>query len=96
SLAECGLAATVHHLPGHSPGSICVLTDSGDFFCGDLLTNTRSGPQRNSIIDVAPDYEASLRRLRELPIVTVYPGHGEPFAFDDQPQGARSVVNATR
>lgn len=81
SLAEWGLAATVHHLPGHSPGSVCVLTENGDFFCGDLLTNTRERPARNSIIDVPRDYDASIRRLRELPITTVYPGHGEPFTL---------------
>lgn len=81
SLAEYGTAATVYHLPGHSPGSICVLTDAGDFFCGDLLTSTR-GPQRNSIIDVAADYTASLSRLRDLAVGTVYPGHGEPFTLD--------------
>ncbi len=79
SLAEWGLAATVHHLPGHSPGSICVLTDEGALFCGDLLTNTRGGPARNSIIDVRRDYDRSVARLGELPIVTVYPGHGQPF-----------------
>ena len=82
SLADFGLAATVFHLPGHSPGSICVLAEGGDFFCGDLLTSSR-GPKRNSIIDVATDYETSLQRLRELPIGTVYPGHGEPFTLDE-------------
>ena len=81
-LAEYGLAATVHHLPGHSPGSICVLTQEGDFFCGDLFTSTR-GPQRNSIMDVAADYEASVTRLGDLPIRMVYPGHGRPFRPDE-------------
>jgi glyoxylase-like metal-dependent hydrolase (beta-lactamase superfamily II) len=80
-MAEWGLAATVHHLPGHSPGSICVLTDQGALFCGDLLTN-RGGPARNAIIDVRGDYDASVARLAELPIVTIYPGHGQPFSRD--------------
>lgn len=80
SLAEWGLAASVHHLPGHSPGSICICTDEGEFFCGDLLTNSRGGPARNSIIDVQRGYDASVARLRGLPIVTVYPGHGRPFS----------------
>ena len=80
SLAEWGLGAAVHHLPGHSSGSICVLADDGALFCGDLLTNTRGGPARNSIIDVQRDYDASVARLAELPIVTAYPGHGQPFS----------------
>jgi glyoxylase-like metal-dependent hydrolase (beta-lactamase superfamily II) len=81
-LDEHGLAATVLHLPGHSPGSICVLADTGALFCGDLITSTR-GPRLNTIIDVAADYEASIERLRGLPVETVYPGHGGPFALDE-------------
>ena len=81
-LDEYGLPATVLHLPGHSPGSICILADTGELFCGDLLTGTR-GPQLNTIIDVAADYEASIERLRGLPATTVYPGHGVPFALDE-------------
>ncbi|MCL4535528.1 MAG: MBL fold metallo-hydrolase [Bacteroidetes bacterium] len=38
-LSEYGLNATVLHLPGHSKGSIGILTSGGDLFCGDLLYN---------------------------------------------------------
>jgi len=79
SLAEWGLDATVHHLPGHSPGSICVLTGDGALFCGDLLTN-RGGPSRNSIIDVQHAYDASVAALADMAFTTVYPGHGQPFS----------------
>jgi glyoxylase-like metal-dependent hydrolase (beta-lactamase superfamily II) len=81
-LREYSLAATVVHLPGHSPGSIGILTDGGELFCGDLLTGT-GGPSRNTIIDDTADYAASVERLRELDVRTVYPGHGEPFALED-------------
>jgi hydroxyacylglutathione hydrolase len=37
-LSAYSLAARVLHLPGHTRGSIGILTDSGDLFCGDLLT----------------------------------------------------------
>ena len=33
-LSNYGLAAKVLHLPGHSKGSIGILTDDGDLFCG--------------------------------------------------------------
>jgi len=36
-LSDVGLDASVLHLPGHSKGSIGILTASGDLFCGDLL-----------------------------------------------------------
>lgn len=72
--------ARILHLPGHSKGSICILTGDGDLFCGDLFTN-RGQPALNSIIDDLAAAKTSLERLKGLPIKTVYPGHGKPFQF---------------
>lgn len=80
-LSEYGLDARVLRIPGHSKGSIGVLTAGGDLFCGDLLENTKE-PSTNSIMDDAVACEASLAGLRDLKINTVYPGHGEPFALE--------------
>jgi glyoxylase-like metal-dependent hydrolase (beta-lactamase superfamily II) len=77
-LDDFGLAATAYHFPGHSPGSLGIVTDAGDFFCGDLLVGGKQ-PERNTIIDTRADYDASVERLRTLPVATVYPGHGAPF-----------------
>jgi hydroxyacylglutathione hydrolase len=33
--------ASVLSLPGHSKGSMGILTNNGDFLCGDLLENIR-------------------------------------------------------
>jgi len=77
-LSAYGLDATVIHFPGHSKGSIGVLTAGGDLFCGDLLVNTGK-PAKNTLIDDSAEYEASVERLRTLEIKTVYPGHGKPF-----------------
>ena len=74
------LEASVLSIPGHSKGSIGVLTSAGDFFCGDLLTNS-GRPALNSLIDDAAAASASLHRLGSLRIDTVYPGHGAPFMF---------------
>lgn len=80
-LSEYGLDASILHLPGHSAGSIGVLTAGGDLFCGDLLMNvSQPGPQSN--IDSAADLAASLDRLERLPIRIVYPGHGKPFTIE--------------
>lgn len=77
-LSEYGLDARVVHIPGHSSGSIGILTAAGDLFCGDLLDNTK-GPTLNAIMDDLPAARASVERLRGLDIGTVYPGHGSPF-----------------
>jgi hydroxyacylglutathione hydrolase len=80
-LSAHGLDATIIHAPGHSKGSIGVLTAGGDLFCGDLLVNTDK-PARNTLIDDPAEYDASVERLRALEIKTVYPGHGKPFQME--------------
>jgi hydroxyacylglutathione hydrolase len=83
SLIEYGLDAQVLNTPGHSSGSLCILTNSGDLFCGDLFTNSSKKPVLNSMMYDKPAGEASFKRLKALSIKMVYPGHGSPFAWDE-------------
>jgi len=80
-LSQHGFEARVVHLPGHSEGSIGVLTAEGDLFCGDILEN-RGRPARTSIVVDQAEMDASIERLKSLEIRTVYPGHGKPFEMD--------------
>jgi hydroxyacylglutathione hydrolase len=79
-LSPYGLAARVLSIPGHSKGSIGILTAAGELFCGDLLANVDK-PSLGGIIDDMPVAQASLQRLRGLDVGMVYPGHGKPFPF---------------
>ena len=83
-LAAKGIDARVVHIPGHSAGSIGVLTCDGDLFCGDLLESTRE-PALNAIIADAEAARASVEKLRQQEIGTVYPGHGRPFPMGALP-----------
>ena len=80
-LSDVGLDASVLHLPGHSKGSIGILTASGDLFCGDLLWNMRK-PGPHFLIDDLAAYTSSLEMLKSLNVKTVYPGHGSPFSME--------------
>jgi glyoxylase-like metal-dependent hydrolase (beta-lactamase superfamily II) len=80
-LGDSGLDATVLSLPGHTAGSIGVLTGDGDLLCGDLLVNTRR-PAQNSLAEDASRIAAGVAMLEARGIRTVYPGHGEPFAWE--------------
>jgi len=80
-LSEYGFEAEVLYLPGHSKGSIGVLTAAGDLFCGDLLESTKQ-PILNPLMDDPVAGNASLAKIKELKINTVYPGHGKPFAME--------------
>jgi hydroxyacylglutathione hydrolase len=79
--SHIGFDARVIEIPGHSRGSIGILTGSGELFCGDLLANVGK-PDIWSIIDDHDAARASVERLKSLQISTVYPGHGQPFPMD--------------
>jgi len=69
----------VIHTPGHTKGSICLLSD-GSIFTGDTIfkdgygrTDLKGGSEE--------DLKNSLEKLSKIlkPGVKVYPGHGETF-----------------
>ena len=80
-LSEYGFEAEVLYLPGHSKGSIGILTAAGDLFCGDLLESTKQ-PVINPLMDDPVAGNASLAKIKELKINTVYPGHGKAFVME--------------
>lgn len=85
SLAVYGIPGRVLHTPGHSPGSMSVLLDSGEAFVGDLAMN--GFPLR-----LAPGFPifaedmATLRESWQLLLAQgarmIYPAHGKPFEAD--------------
>ncbi len=81
-LEPSGLDAQVVHLPGHTAGSIGVLTGDGDLFCGDLMDSMLVRPSLEFFIDDMRAAQASLARLRLLDVEAVHPGHGKHFKLD--------------
>jgi hydroxyacylglutathione hydrolase len=77
-LSQYGFEAQALHLPGHSSGSIGILTADGALFCGDLFGNTGQ-PEFSSLMDDMSTAIASFEKVARLDIGTVYPGHGQPF-----------------
>jgi hydroxyacylglutathione hydrolase len=76
-LHEFGFNMRILHLPGHSMGSIGVLSENGELYCGDFAYNL---PGMGFIDDMAA-HSKSIEKLRKLPVRTVYPGHGKPFSM---------------
>jgi hydroxyacylglutathione hydrolase len=81
ALSEYGFDAAVLTIPGHSKGSIGILTAGGELLCGDLFDNTDK-PALNSIMDDLAAANASVEKLKSFAINTVYPGHGKPFLME--------------
>lgn len=75
NLKFAGFSITVAHTPGHTPGSVCYLTD-GWLLSGDLVFRGSIG--RSDFPNSSPaDMESSLRRfLAWEDGLVLYPGHG--------------------
>jgi hydroxyacylglutathione hydrolase len=72
---------SVIHTPGHSGGSICLLTGE-NLFSGDTIF--ADGIGRTDLPGSSPsDMEKSLRKLKKIikPGTKVHPGHGELFIY---------------
>jgi glyoxylase-like metal-dependent hydrolase (beta-lactamase superfamily II) len=75
--------------PGHTPGSISVLTQANEMIVGDLLMGGYLGgwflPTRPGLHYFADDLDrlqVSVHRLLELAPRLVHPGHGGPLDLE--------------
>lgn len=80
-LSEYEFDARIVSIPGHSKGSIGILTVDGNLFCGDLFENMVK-PTLNSIMDDVATANASIEKLERFNVKTVYPGHGNAFPME--------------
>jgi glyoxylase-like metal-dependent hydrolase (beta-lactamase superfamily II) len=90
------LSLRVLHMPGHTPGLICLYDAERRLFFADDHLLEKISP--NPLIELGPDceegyfrpllaYVASLARLRALEVELVLPGHGPPFS------GHRGIID---
>lgn len=85
SLTEYGIPGRVIHTPGHTPGSVTVLLDTGEAFVGDSAMNKFPLRLNPGLPILAEDFEKvkeSWKQLLDLGARTVYPGHGRPFSAE--------------
>lgn len=81
-LSEYGLTARIINVPGHTKGSIVVLTDQGDLFVGDTMVNFKK-PEWANIVQNEEELKQSMEKLKKYNVKIVYPGHGRPFLMKD-------------
>jgi hydroxyacylglutathione hydrolase len=80
-LSSYGVEAYAVLLPGHSPGSLGIVTAEGDVFVGDLFVNY-TVPSQPIYLSDREAWRASCEQVRQLQPRMVYVGHGEPFPGD--------------
>ena len=82
------LTLEVQHMPGHTPGLLCLYDRARNLFFSDDHLLEKVSP--NPLIELGPDggpsgfrplvaYVASVLRMRALEVDLVLPGHGPPF-----------------
>jgi glyoxylase-like metal-dependent hydrolase (beta-lactamase superfamily II) len=90
------LELRVMHMPGHTPGLVCLHAAAHRLFFSDDHLLERISP--NPLIELGPNgeegvfkplvaYLASVARMRALDLELVLPGHGPPFS------GHREVID---
>lgn len=94
-----GSRLQVVHTPGHSPGSICLLSSDGSnsrLFSGDTLFAMSVG--RSDLPGGDPDVLFSSIRQRLFPLgdMPVYPGHGPATTLDRERVGNPFVGDGSR
>jgi len=85
SLEGYGISGRIIHTPGHSPGSVSVLLNTGDAFVGCMAQNSLPFSLRPRLPIYAQDIEKVKESWRVLVAAgarTIYPGHGNSFSID--------------
>ncbi|MFG3505580.1 MBL fold metallo-hydrolase [Streptomyces sp. NPDC047821] len=86
-LEDYGISARIMPTPGHTAGSISVLTAQGDLVAGDLIANSlfglvRGRPANPPFHDDPRNNLASLRKMLDLNPTRLHVGHGIPLRPD--------------
>ncbi|MDY0814522.1 MBL fold metallo-hydrolase [Kitasatospora purpeofusca] len=87
SLEDFGIAGRIIPTPGHTAGSVSVLTDDGDLVAGDLIANSFMGlipgkPANPPFHDDPRQNLASLRAMLALGPTALHVGHGTALEPD--------------
>lgn len=85
SLTEFGIPGKIIYTPGHSPGSVSILLDTGDAFVGDLAMNSfplRLSPGLPIFAENIQKVKNSLKLLLDKGATKIYPAHGKSFSAE--------------
>jgi len=81
-LSRYGIPGKIFHTPGHSPGSVSLLMESGEAFVGDLAMNMVPlcfSPRLPIFGDDLDQIKRSWRKLIAQGARIIYPAHGKAF-----------------
>ena len=65
-------------LPGHTPGTVGILTDGGDFVVGDAMFDMLR-PTGSRLYEDGDEMRRSVEKIRASGAKTIWVGHGNPI-----------------
>jgi len=80
-----GIPGKAIHTPGHSPGSVSILLETGEAFVGDMAMNEfplRFSPGLPIFAEDPVKLNESWKLLLDQRVKMIYPSHGKPFPAD--------------
>ena len=86
SLAEYGIPGKIIYTPGHTPGSVSVLLETGEAFVGCMTHNNLPFRLRPGLPIFAEDLSKvrdSWRLLLDEGAKMIYPAHGNSFSVEE-------------
>ena len=96
NLIEYGLNANIIHTPGHTPGSVCILTDDCQCIAGDTLFDMFPGTHYPIIVYDKIKLADTYKKLDKLNPDVFYPGHGKAITrkmFKDRIMNRKKYFN---
>ncbi|WP_310601826.1 MBL fold metallo-hydrolase [Anaerosporobacter sp.] len=81
-LTEYGFDGETIHIPGHTKGSIGILTNENDLIAGDIFVNNKKPELALNALNFN-ELDESITKIKPLNIKNVYIGHGQPFIFSN-------------
>lgn len=88
-LEPYGIPGTIHHIPGHTAGSVALVLDTGEAIVGDLLMGGVLGgallpnrPHYHYFAESIAQVHQSITHLLTFPVHTLFVGHGGPLSLN--------------
>ena len=82
TLQTYGFDAKILSLPGHTEGSIGILTSNNELIAGDLFQNNKHLEVAMNAIDFE-GLDKSAKRIEDMKVKAIYVGHGTPWLREE-------------
>ncbi len=81
-LQEIGIDGVILHTPGHTHGSMSVVTSDGNAFVGDCVMNMIVASPEPFVYENLQEIYKSWEKFEKNGVKKIFPSHGNPMSFN--------------